>query len=204
MNKDTDILHIHYNKNSIEDSIKWPPWRWNGRCLLQHNASGCEVIWKKAYELLYVLFLRHEQFFVDRNVIALVSIKRNHGSCHGMTHISLIVGDWNCSVFMKTSMEPGPWTLITYSAYVLVSWTQAMWHSLCGMWRNSKPLSMLSLVFTQASPVLISYVSCWGRRYCWLFYMFFIYLPLYSVSKLTLGSTGLKEFVVKEDWRLWA
>ena len=34
---------------------------------------------------------------------------------------------------------------------------------LCGMWCNSKPISMICLVFTQASSVLISSVLCCGQ-----------------------------------------
>ena len=107
---------------------------WWRHHVLQHNTSGCEMVGKKAYELLNISFLRHEQFFTEWNGMVLLNININYSSCPGTTHMSLEVTGY---VIIKTTMEPDPWTLITYSAYVLISWTQAMWHSLYGMWCNS-------------------------------------------------------------------
>ena len=99
-------------------------------------------------------FFDMNSFFTEWNAIVLLNINRNYRSCPGTTHMSLIVGDWICSVINKTTMEPGPWTLVTCSTYVLISWTQAMRHWLYGMWCNIEPLSMICLVFTQALSVL--------------------------------------------------
>ena len=121
------------------------------------------MTWNKAYQLLCMFFLRYEQLFTDWNTLVLLNINRAYDSCPGTTHLSLIVCDWICSIIIKITMEPGPWTLITYSAYVLISWTTAMWYSLYGMRCNSKPLSIICLVFTQASTTLISSVLCCGQ-----------------------------------------
>ena len=99
------------------------------------------MMWKKAFELLYIFFLQHEQFFTDWNALFLLNMNINYSSCFWTTHMGLSVVDWICSVIIKTRMEPGPWTLITYSA-----------------WCNNKPLSMICLVFTRASSVLIASV----------------------------------------------
>ena len=123
------------------------------------------MMWKKDYEQLYIFFLQYKQFFTDWNTMVLLNINRNYSSCPGTTHMSLIVGDWICSLIIKIMMEPDPWTLLTYSANVLISWTQAKGHSLYGMWCNSKPLSMICLVFTQASSVLNHLFRAVGRHY---------------------------------------
>ena len=103
------------------------------------------MMWKKAYELLYIFFLQYDQFFNDWSAMALLNINRNCSSCSGTTNMSLIFSDWICSVIIKNTMELAPWTLITYSAYVLISWTLAIGYSLHGMWCNSKPLSINAL-----------------------------------------------------------
>ena len=76
-----------------------------------------------------------------------LNINKDYDSCPGTSRMSLIVCDWIYSVIIKTMMKPGPWTIITYSTYVLITWTQAMWHSLYGMGCNSEPLAMICLVF---------------------------------------------------------
>ena len=144
------------------------------------------MMWKKAYELLYISFLYHEQFFTDWNVMAILNININHSisSYPGTAYMSLIVDDGICSIIIKTTMEPGPWTLITYSAHVLICWTQAMGYPLCGMWCNSKPLSMICLVLLRLRQYWYNLFRAVGRRYCRLFFVFWIYLPPYGVSKL--------------------
>ena len=151
--------------------MTWPPWRWDG------NASGCEMISKKAYELFYTFFLPHEHFFTDWNMMVFFNISINHNSCPGTTHMIIIV-DWICSVIIKTMMEPAecPWTIITYSA------NPYQWFALF--------LLRLRQYWYHLSRVV-------GRHYCWLFNVFWIYLHPYGVGKLTLGSTSLEEFVVK-------
>ena len=107
--------------------------------------------------------------FFDMNSSLLTETQRSSWTPTKITvavlewHTSLIFGDWICNVIIKTTMEPGPWTLIIYSAYVLITWTHAMWHSFYGMWCNSKPLSMICLVFTQASSVLTSVLVLWAN-----------------------------------------
>ena len=128
-------------------------------------------MWQKAYELLCIVFLQYEQFFTDWNAMALLNINRNCSSCPGTTHMSLIVGDWICSVIIKTTMEIGPWTLITYSAYVLI-----IWHLLYGMWCNSKPLAMICLSLLRLLQYWYHLFRPVGRCYCRLFFMFWINL----------------------------
>ena len=158
------------------------------------------MMWQKAYELLCIVFLQYKQFFTDWNAMALLNINRNCSSFPGTTHMSLIVGDWICSVIMKTTMELGPWTLITYSAYVLI-----IWHSLYGMWCNSKPLAMICLFYSGFFSTDIICFALWadvtaGFSLC----SESTCMHPYGVSKLTLDSTALEEFVVKQGWRLWA
>ena len=168
----------------------------------RHNGSGCEMIWKKVYQLLYMFFLCHEKFFTDWNAMVILNVNRDYNCCPGTTHMSHIVHDRICSVISKTTMEPSPWTLTTYSVYVFISWTQSMWHSLYDVRCNSESLSMFCLVFTQASSVLISSVS--HCRQTTVGFWFWISKPPYGVIKLTLGSIASEEYVVKEYWRAWA
>ena len=124
----------------------------------------------------------------------------NKSGCHGTTQMSLIVGDWMCSVIIKITMEPG-----TYSAYVLISWTQAIWHSLFGLWCNNKPPANDSSCFYPG--FVRTHIIChlWADITVGLS----VGLSICSEStclhsKFTLGSSVLEEFVVKEGWRVQA
>ena len=98
------------------------------------------------------------------------------------THMGLIVGDWICSVIIKTPMAPGPWTLITYSAWLVLFYP-------CF-------LSTDSICFALSADVTAGFSLC--------LILLWVYLPPNGVSKLTLGSTALEEFVAKKGLKVRA